>query len=131
MSDALELDPDFDYDARQLCPDGGCTGLIGDDGRCKVCGALGEAPPAHRSDAATDSIGRAAASVADVGASIAHAGSSVAHANRAAPDWRGGTGEGGGDDSSDEFDARQLCPDGNCTGLIGADGRCKVCGKSS
>ncbi len=30
----------------------------------------------------------------------------------------------------DEFDEseRELCPDGNCTGLIGADGRCKVCG---
>lgn len=30
-----------------------------------------------------------------------------------------------------EFDAgsRQLCPDGTCLGLIGADGRCAVCGR--
>ena len=23
---------------RQLCPDGACTGLIGDDGQCRACG---------------------------------------------------------------------------------------------
>ena len=27
---------------RELCPDGGCIGLIGADGRCKVCGRAGE-----------------------------------------------------------------------------------------
>ena len=33
-------------------------------------------------------------------------------------------------DQTEEFDAvhRSLCPDGNCTGLIGDDGRCKICG---
>lgn len=25
---------------------------------------------------------------------------------------------------------RRLCPDGNCIGILGADGRCVVCGKS-
>ena len=29
----------FDDDDRKLCPDGNCTGLLGEDGRCKVCGA--------------------------------------------------------------------------------------------
>jgi hypothetical protein len=31
-----------------------------------------------------------------------------------------------------EFDpaARQLCPDGACVGLIGADGRCGECGRA-
>ena len=32
-----ESEGDFDDD-RQLCPDGACTGLLGEDGRCKVCG---------------------------------------------------------------------------------------------
>src|SRR3954454_6594457 len=26
------------WDQRQLCPDGGCVGLIGPEGTCKVCG---------------------------------------------------------------------------------------------
>ncbi len=28
---------DLSADSRRLCSDGACTGLIGDDGRCKVC----------------------------------------------------------------------------------------------
>ena len=30
-----------------------------------------------------------------------------------------------------EWDQRQLCPDGACIGVIGPDGRCKVCGKEA
>lgn len=26
------------------------------------------------------------------------------------------------------WDERQLCPDGNCVGVIGSDGRCRECG---
>lgn len=28
-----------------------------------------------------------------------------------------------------DFESRQLCSDGTCIGVIGADGRCKECGK--
>ena len=28
-----------------------------------------------------------------------------------------------------EWENRRLCSDGNCIGVIGPDGRCKVCGK--
>jgi hypothetical protein len=38
VTNHLELDQDFDPDTRQLCSDGNCTGLIGEDGECKVCG---------------------------------------------------------------------------------------------
>jgi len=31
----------------------------------------------------------------------------------------------------DEWDHREVCPDGACTGVIGAEGRCKVCGQVS
>jgi hypothetical protein len=34
--------------------------------------------------------------------------------------------EGGFDPSK-----RKLCPDGTCLGLVGADGRCNVCGKTA
>jgi hypothetical protein len=35
-----------DLDARRLCPDGACTGVLDDAGRCKECGrAEGAAPP--------------------------------------------------------------------------------------
>ena len=35
-------DDDGADEDRELCPDGGCVGLIGADGRCKVCGRAGE-----------------------------------------------------------------------------------------
>lgn len=36
---------------------------------------------------------------------------------------------GGDDDGGDSsFAERELCPDGACTGVIGADGTCGVCG---
>jgi len=30
--------PDDDWERRELCPDGGCNGVIGADGKCTVCG---------------------------------------------------------------------------------------------
>jgi len=32
-------------------------------------------------------------------------------------------------ESDPEWENRILCPDGNCIGIIGPDGRCGVCGK--
>jgi hypothetical protein len=31
----------------------------------------------------------------------------------------------------DEWDYREVCPDGGCVGVIGAGGICTVCGKSA
>lgn len=33
------------------------------------------------------------------------------------------------EESTIDFDSRKLCSDGTCIGVIGADGRCKECGK--
>lgn len=90
--DAAELDDD-----RELCPDGTCVGVIGEDGLCKVCGARGSGP----ARGATGGIARPAAPPPR------------------APDETV---------AEDDDDDRELCPDGACVGLIGADRRCKVCG---
>jgi hypothetical protein len=93
-------DAPLDLDSRVLCPDGNCVGVIGPDGRCKVCGT--PLPEAER------------AAAAEVGP-VAHAGSD--------PDPRA---EG---DAPLDFADRKLCSDGACIGVIGPDGRCKECGK--
>ena len=95
-----------EWDQRQLCPDGGCIGVIGPDGTCKVCG-------------------------------------------HAAPNWgdernRGLAPEEPEDEEDDEdeedeelagesgeWPERKLCPDGSCIGVLGDDGKCKVCGRSA
>ena len=95
-------DAALDLESRILCPDGACIGVIGADGRCKVCGrsaaieSSASAPAAPRAaDAGDDAEPPAAA-----------------------------------DDSSDlDLASRKLCSDGACIGVIGADGRCKICHK--
>jgi hypothetical protein len=96
----LDEEAPFDPEARALCPDGACIGVVGADGRCKVCGrAAGErAPDEERWISRPVEVAEAAPPDEDAGA----------------PD-----------------DDRRLCPDDACIGLLGADGRCKVCGRSA
>ena len=107
---------------RRLCPDGACIGVIGDDGRCRVCGrsAAGgsnDAAPAGfvaaGADEAADDDDERAEPDAD---EIPEAN---ADARTAAP-------AGAGFDPN-----RRLCPDGGCIGVIGADGVCTVCGQKA
>jgi hypothetical protein len=91
----------FDPRDRELCPDGACIGLIGADGRCKECGTV--SPNA----------------VADP----RHQGMQPG----AAPDAELAD-EDEDDDDYEEYDG---CPDDDCPGEIGADGRCMECGKEA
>lgn len=101
----------FDPASRSLCPDELCVGLIGQDGRCKVCGKAGAVPDAA-SPAAND-----------------------AEAPDDGPEPDGATAteasETSGPDSDPAFQDRALCPDDSCIGLLGPDGRCKECGKAA
>jgi hypothetical protein len=97
-----------EWDRRQLCPDGGCTGVIGATGVCGTCGRAApnwgderkrgmrnptDAPPIVKDE---DDI--APSAPAALGAMA---------------DW--GT--------------RRLCSDGGCIGVIGPNNKCKACGK--
>lgn len=35
-----------------------------------------------------------------------------------------------GEGNASSMEGRRLCPDGNCIGILGEDGRCVICGKS-
>jgi hypothetical protein len=107
---------------REVCPDGGCIGVIGDDGLCKICGRAApnwgsdrarglESEPAVEPEADPDdaddgddgddgdgATAELAAEVADVGT------------------------------ADDDWTQRELCENGACVGVIGADGKCTVCG---
>ena len=100
----------FDPKRRRLCPDGACVGLIGGDGRCRVCGAA----DAGGAGVAMFSVPADEPEPDDV--------PQLAAGNDLADDL--GSDAGGGFDSS-----RRLCPDGDCLGVMGPDGRCKVCGR--
>jgi hypothetical protein len=119
-----------EWTVRTLCSDGSCVGVIGANGKCKVCGKPGTASAVSDDDdddyddddeedyedEDDDGEDDELAAAADELAGIAPA-SEVASATAIAAE-------------SDEAD-RKLCPDGGCVGLIGADGKCKVCGKEA
>ena len=129
---------------RQLCSDGACIGLIGADGKCKVCGRpAGDAveddleddledededlDDDEYEDDDEDSEGEAFIDEDDADAKAEQAELEAAADELAAmlpPDPPGETG------APREID-RALCPDGGCVGLIGDDGKCKVCGKEA
>jgi hypothetical protein len=125
-SDALTDDANvegggFDPRKRRLCPDGACIGLIGADGRCKVCG-LADPGGARGTGGGLDAAARRAPP-ADEDADDADDAGAGDDDEARAPEARAAP-------SGAAFDPkRRLCPDGACIGVIGADGRCKVCGR--
>jgi len=100
-----------EWESRQLCSDGNCIGVIGPDGRCKECGKPAEGGPIP---AAKDG-GDPAPEDPPVEAE--------AETDEPPPEA-----EALESDDGDWAD-RRLCPDGNCIGVIGPDGKCKECGR--
>lgn len=108
---------DNDWDRRILCSDGNCIGVVGPDGRCKVCGLPyeGELPtPAEDASEAGDAINDDPQEASTAGEQPSGIESPEAEVEKGA---------------DDAWEDRILCIDGNCIGVIGPDGRCKVCGK--
>jgi hypothetical protein len=101
---------DSDWDNRILCSDGNCIGVIGADGRCKECGRKHEGPQPEMS--AAESIEQTEQKEEE-----------TTFPETAAPNAADEV------PAEDGWDDRILCSDGNCIGIIGADGKCKECGK--
>ncbi len=105
------------WNERTLCPDGACVGVIGDDGKCRVCGRL--APEGSRRRPA----------VANAPAETEPAPAAAAARTRSPDDVAVEPPE---IPAVDDLEAeRKLCPDGACVGVIGPDGTCKLCGKAA
>lgn len=118
-------DEPFDPDRRELCSDGMCVGVIGKDGRCKVCGKPGSggAPGAERSsDAGGEAPGGWRPAAVPVGEEEGSGAEEKAEAE-----------EGGGvppEAGKPDFERTRVpCSDDMCTGIIGRSGRCGTCGK--
>ena len=107
-----------EWERRELCPDGGCTGVIGPEGTCKTCGRAAPNWGDERkrgmvaSGADGDADGDADAD-ADEHDESGEIDPIVPRAKAEIGEWR----------------ERQLCSDGACIGVIDANGKCKTCGK--
>lgn len=113
-----------EWDYREVCPDGGCVGVIGPDGTCKVCGRVSPTWDNERerglvvdgADPDQDPAGE------DEDDEDEDGDDEEAEAAALAPD---------ASTEEHEWSRRTLCPDGACVGVIGANGVCSVCGKSA
>lgn len=99
------------WDQRQLCPDGACIGLIGDAGTCNVCGRAAPNWGEERKRGLKDESGPVVIPATPTDPIEPGAPAAIGKAK----DWT----------------ERQLCSDGGCIGVIGADGKCKVCGRAA
>ena len=111
---------EFDLAERVLCSDDTCIGLVGPDGKCKVCGTpyTGEEPvpsPTSGVVSTEDSISEETQDREDV--------SSVTDTDD--------TDVEDIDTEETDTDDRICCPDDTCIGIIGEDGRCGTCGKEA
>lgn len=95
---------DTEWEKRRLCRDESCVGIIGSNGRCRVCGLLDPSIPKDP-DLSTNSI-----FVRD-----------EFDDSSSDEDQRAEYQESGWED-------RKLCSDESCIGTIGTDGRCRICG---
>jgi hypothetical protein len=103
---------DIEWEQRRLCSDESCIGVIGPDGRCKVCGMPFEGGLVAESEPADNAGSEPQAMPAD-----AVETASDADEPEQTPE------------ADIEWEQRILCRDENCIGVIGPDGRCKECGK--
>jgi len=102
-------DAEINWENRILCNDGNCIGVIGADGRCKECGKTYEGELPQNSAVEKDEP-------AEVENEATPAETAESNLPEEAP-------------ADDDWEHRVLCSDGNCIGVIGPDGKCKVCGK--
>jgi hypothetical protein len=106
-----------DWEYREVCPDGACIGVIGDDGLCKVCGRAAPNWGDERKRGLVDDQTDAppdddAESDEEDETSDAEHGAERSDVHSREDDW----------------DDRALCDNGACVGVIGDDGACAVCG---
>ena len=110
---------DAQWERRVLCSDESCTGTISPDGKCRVCGKpyAGDAPiPTVDDDADTVDMWEGTATDEDDTTQ-----GDDSSADNQGPDSL--------EETDTDWDNRVLCSDESCTGTIGSDGRCRVCGK--
>ena len=113
---------DIEWGNRTLCSDESCIGVIGPDGRCKVCGKPFEGE--FKLAVAVEDIDEA--EIEDRPEEYPDEGPE----EYSGEDPEEYSGEDLDDKTGIDWENRTLCIDESCIGVIGPDGRCKECGKS-
>jgi hypothetical protein len=141
------LDDDLDQPERILCPDDSCIGVLGPDGVCPECGAIGDQRAADDSTADAQGLDLFHRQLCPDGSCIGVIGPDgrcrecgrVSDDITTDPRLRGLQEEEDSEEEllpaadalGDDFAERRLCPDGACIGVIGPEGNCNECGRAA
>jgi hypothetical protein len=122
-----DLDTDPEWEKRVLCSDGNCIGVIGPDGLCKECAKPydGDQQTYYHDDTEQEISDAQTPDEELISDEQDFFSENPEEVKKACDDSITEPGS----DSDEEWDNRTLCSDGNCIGVIGADGCCKECGK--
>lgn len=125
-----------EWEHRTLCPDGGCVGVIGPDGTCKVCGRAAPNWGEERKRGLLETAAADEADEAEDDDDDEYEDDDGEYEDDEDEDDAEGDGDQPGAISASasgdpDWGGRTLCPDGACVGVIGDKGTCKVCGKSA
>ena len=118
-----------EWDQRLLCSDGACVGVIGSDGTCKVCGRAAPNWGEERKR------GLLVDAEADADSDVDDEDDDEYEDDDEEYEDEDDDGEAEADEAAanadPEWEQRKLCPDEACIGVIGSDGKCKVCKRSA
>jgi hypothetical protein len=122
MSEKHKSQLDIEWEQRVLCSDESCIGVIGKDGHCKECGKPFEgALPWIETSGDVENDNKSS----DITTEAEDLEPAPTVENEATGDE-----EASEEDPSLDWQRRTLCSDESCIGVIGADGKCKECGKT-
>jgi hypothetical protein len=106
----------FSLEDRILCSDGACIGLVGSDGRCKVCGERYEGGEPLVNESTPENVEQP-----DLPDDVGPMNNEIQALKKELEEQ---------DSQENELD-RMCCSDDTCIGIIGKDGKCGTCGKQS
>ena len=119
-----------EWDHREVCPDGACIGVIGDDGLCKVCGHAAPNWGNERARGLVDDQSDAPEDGDGDGDDELGASPEDGEDEDEDGDDEGDADDAADGDEPDDWARRELCSNGACVGVIGPDGRCTACGSA-
>ena len=130
-----------EWDRRELCPDGACVGVIGADGLCKVCGRAAQnwgderrrglvVPEDEQQDEDDEADDDVDEKHEDQDDAVKDDDSTSGSTSDSTSEPASGSASDLDSDRAYEWSRRRLCDNGSCVGVIGENGKCRVCGKT-
>lgn len=125
-------EPKEDFEKRVLCEDESCIGVVGKDGRCRVCGRVRSKRGGKKEAIVEEEVAQADVAPESEEEVEEEEEEERLEAKEEAEERREAEEEEDEEEEEEvagqDLSDRVLCSDGSCIGLVGKDGYCRACG---